>query len=98
MARHYRVDLKANEWCAGTDGSGDCQVRPIAEVSPDVIWFSHREASRADPGLFISGARIDRVSRVDGDWYFNLGDTLVVDAGKCELAPFSGLPVPKTQF
>jgi hypothetical protein len=89
-ARHYRVDLKAGRWCADGD-NGQCVVRPIAEVEPDLIWFERREPK------FPGDLQITHyVSRTTGRWYWHLGP--METEGTCTPEQFSGFPKLETKF
>ena len=88
---HYRVDVPANEYCAG-----DCAVvLKIASASAStLILEDYRPAYRGDD------ERRTEVNRASGQWHtFSFSPKLDVTPftrdGVCEAAPFSGFPTKK---
>ena len=89
-SERYRVDLARGEWCFG-----ECDfVQKVASVTSGLIVLSeHRPAFDGDK------IAANRINRVSGEWeWYNFDTKLMVSMdhkGKCEPAPFSGMPAAK---
>jgi hypothetical protein len=102
---HLRVDLAKKLWCEEPPPEY-AQMRPcaspkpIAEVKPDQIWFEKATAEEDVRGRL--HARV--VDRSTGEYMYvhdfpilNRIDHVAI-VSRCEPAPFSGFPEPKTKF
>jgi hypothetical protein len=86
--RRYKIDLRANQWCANECAS----VKAFSEVSPTQLVFEEVKASfKGDPS-----ERLDFVKRDTGEWMFF--SATWQGKGTCEPAAFSGFPTVKTKF
>ena len=89
----YRLDLPANKWC-----KGDCtSTEPFAKVRDDMIDFV--DLPEKFPG---DDRQSDWVNRLNGMWMeseFRAGGAVYSRSeGRCEIADFSGFPVPHRKF
>jgi len=88
ISRRYKIDLKANQWCANECAT----VKAFSEVSPTQLVFEEVKASfQGDPS-----ERLDFVKRATGDWMFF--SATWQGKGTCEPASFSGFRTVKTKF
>ncbi len=84
----YRVDLATKAYCAGQCA----EARTIADISAAEITFDRQPTPNSAVALQ------HRVNRTTGEWRYYLASPtgLIQDAeGRCEAAPFSGLPDAK---
>lgn len=89
-SERYRVDLARGEWCFGK-----CDfVQKIASVTSGLLILAEHEPTF--PGDSTSRNRINRVSG-EWDWYHHnpKWSSTMDHKGKCEAAPFSGMPAAK---
>lgn len=91
ISAHYRVDLAAGVWCRDI-----CKTaQKIAAVEPSrIIFHMHDRQFERDERSY------ETVDRNSGDWkdYSSGTDALglfMEVTGKCETAPFTGLPSTK---
>lgn len=83
----YRVDLTTRKWC-----SGDCiSSSDLAEVTDRVIVFERHEDKDGDEVALVNRESAHYTYRLRS-WIF---ESVTLNEGSCEPAPFSGLPVRK---
>lgn len=81
----YRIDLDRGRYCTAKCTTSE----PIYSVTSTEIVLRFQKYE--DAGY------VTKINREDGSYtdVFMLGDSRIVDVGKCERAPFSGLPERK---
>lgn len=86
----FRLDLDGNRWC-----EGDCgQTRSIASVTADRYTLFRYEA---DPASRLRTTGLSYIDRQTGEHWEQrtVSATIERREGRCQRAPFSGMPEPR---
>lgn len=87
---HYRVDLERGEWCFDK-----CEfVQKVASATSGLITLAEHK-----PEFGSDRTSYNRINRATGQWEWFSSDpkspTIMDHKGKCDAAPFSGMPAAK---